>query len=195
MERARFEAVLERGREEDVSARGLDHGEFRFSANPGEELRPLSRIASGGELSRTMLAIQAVLAAADRIPTMVFDEVDAGIGGAVAEAMGRVLSEVSRGRQVICVTHLPQVAAFADRHHRVEKRVAAGRTHTAVALLDADEDRRREVARMIAGATITGSALEHAGALIAAARAPAPERGKRAASARAAARHVAAPSR
>jgi DNA repair protein RecN (Recombination protein N) len=102
----------------------------------------------------------------------VFDEVDAGIGGAVAEAMGRVLSEASRGGQVVCITHLPQVAAFADRHHRVEKRVAGGRTHTVVTLLEGDEDRRREVARMMAGATVTPSALEHAAALLDAARRP-----------------------
>jgi DNA repair protein RecN (Recombination protein N) len=96
---------------------------------------------------------------------------------------------------VICVTHLPQVAAFGDRHHRVEKRVTGGRTHAAVALLEAEEDRRREVARMIAGATITPSALEHAGALLAAARAPAPEQGRRTAGSRAAARRASAPAR
>jgi DNA repair protein RecN (Recombination protein N) len=102
--------------------------------------------------------------------------------------MGRVLSEVSRGRQVICVTHLPQVAAFADRHLRVEKRVGGGRTRAVVEVLEDAGDRRREVARMIAGATITESALGHAASLIEAARAPAPERGKRPAAARAAAR-------
>jgi DNA repair protein RecN (Recombination protein N) len=174
---------------------GAERAEILIAPNPGEPPRPLARIASGGELSRILLAVKRTLSRKDPVATYVFDEVDAGIGGAVAEAMGRVLSEVSRGRQVICVTHLPQVAAFADRHHRVEKRVAGGRTHTAVALLEADDDRRREVARMIAGATITGSALEHAAALIAAARAPAPERGKRSASARAAARGVSAGSR
>ncbi len=174
---------------------GAERAEILIAPNPGEPPRPLVRIASGGELSRILLAVKRTLSRKDPVATYVFDEVDAGIGGAVAEAMGRVLSEVSRGRQVICVTHLPQVAAFADRHHRVEKRVAAGRTHTAVALLEADEDRRREVARMIAGATITGSALEHAGALIAAARAPAPERARRTASPRAAARQIAARSR
>jgi DNA repair protein RecN (Recombination protein N) len=167
---------------------GAERAEILIAPNPGEPPRPLARIASGGELSRVLLAVKRTLSRRDPVATYVFDEVDAGIGGAVAEAMGRVLSEVSRGRQVVCVTHLPQVAAFADRHHRVEKRVAGGRTHTAVALLEAEEDRRREVARMIAGATITGSALEHARALIAAARSPAPERGRRAASARAAAR-------
>jgi DNA repair protein RecN (Recombination protein N) len=138
-----------------------------------------------------LLAVKRTLARRDPVATYVFDEVDAGIGGAVAEAMGRVLAEVSRGRQVICVTHLPQVAAFAERHYRVEKRVSAGRTHTAVLGLDDDEARRREVARMMAGATITESALEHAAALIAAARETAPsDRGRRAAPTRAAARRV-----
>jgi DNA repair protein RecN (Recombination protein N) len=169
---------------------GAERAEILIAPNPGEPPRPLARIASGGELSRILLAVKRTLSRKDPVATYVFDEVDAGIGGAVAEAMGRVLSDVSRGRQVICVTHLPQVAAFADRHHRVEKRLAAGRTHTAVALLEGDDERRREVARMIAGATITPSALEHARALIAAARAPAPERGKRTATARAAARRA-----
>ena len=104
--------------------------------------------------------------------------------------MGRVLAEVARGPQVLCVTHLPQVAAFADRHHRVEKRVAGGRTHAAVVPLESEEDRRREIARMMAGATITDAALAHAGALIEAARVPAPERGTRSAPARAAARRA-----
>jgi DNA repair protein RecN (Recombination protein N) len=183
----RFEGVV-------LGASGAERAEILIAPNPGEPFRPLARIASGGELSRVLLAVKRTLARRDPVATYVFDEVDAGVGGAVAEAMGRVLAEVSRGRQVICVTHLPQIAAFADRHHRVEKRVVAGRTHMGVSLLDAEEDRCREVARMIAGATITGSALEHAGALIRGARAPAGrERGRRAIPARAAAR-VAPPS-
>ncbi len=171
---------------------GAERAEILIAPNPGEPPRPLAKIASGGELSRILLAVKRTLSRKDPVATYVFDEVDAGIGGAVAEAMGRVLSEVSRGRQVICVTHLPQVAAFADRHLRVEKRVSAGRTRAAVEVLDAADDRRREVARMIAGATITDSALGHAAALIDLARGPAPERGKRPAPARAAARSVAA---
>ncbi|HVI95514.1 MAG TPA: DNA repair protein RecN, partial [Anaeromyxobacter sp.] len=172
---------------------GAERAEIRIAPNPGEAPRPLTRIASGGELSRVLLSVKRTLARRDPVATYVFDEVDAGIGGAVAEAMGRVLADVSRGRQVICVTHLPQVAAFADRHYRVEKRVAAGRTHTAVLGLDDADARRREVARMMAGATITDSALEHAAALIAAARDTEPaERGRRTVPARAAARRVGA---
>ncbi len=171
---------------------GAERAEILIAPNPGESPRPLAKIASGGELSRILLAVKRTLSRKDPVATYVFDEVDAGIGGAVAEAMGRVLSEVSRGRQVICVTHLPQVAAFADRHLRVEKRVGGGRTRAAVEVLEGDEDRRREVARMIAGATITDSALGHAAALIDAARAPAQERGKRRVPSRAAARTASA---
>ncbi|MGC3997811.1 MAG: DNA repair protein RecN [Anaeromyxobacter sp.] len=157
---------------------GAEVAEILIAPNPGEGLRPLARIASGGELSRLLLAVKRTLARRDPVDTYVFDEVDAGIGGAVAEAMGRVLSDVSQGRQVICITHLPQVAAFADRHHRVEKAISGGRTHTAVTLLDGEEDRRREVARMMAGMTVTASALEHAAALISAARLPAVAAGR-----------------
>jgi DNA repair protein RecN (Recombination protein N) len=171
---------------------GAERAEILVAPNLGEPARPLARIASGGELSRFLLAVKRTLARKDPVATYVFDEVDAGIGGAVAEAMGRALAEVSQGRQVVCVTHLPQVAAFADRHLCVEKRVAAGRTHTSVVPLETPEERRREVARMMAGATITESALEHAAALISAAHAPAPARGRRSAGTRAAARRLAA---
>jgi DNA repair protein RecN (Recombination protein N) len=155
-----------------LGPRGAEVAEILIAPNPGEPPRPVSRIASGGELSRILLAVKRTLARRDPVATYVFDEVDSGIGGAVAEAMGRALADVSRGRQVICVTHLPQVAAFADRHHRVEKAVQGGRTHTTVTLLDGDDARRHEVARMMAGLTVTSSALEHAAALIAAAKAP-----------------------
>jgi DNA repair protein RecN (Recombination protein N) len=154
---------------------GAERAELLLAPNPGEPRRPLARIASGGELSRFLLAVKRTLARRDPVSTYVFDEVDAGIGGAVAEAMGRVLSEASRGGQVVCITHLPQVAAFADRHHRVDKRITGGRTHTVVTLLGGDEDRRREVARMMAGATVTPSALDHAAALLEAARRPGDE--------------------
>jgi len=173
-----------------LSPNGAERAEILIAPNPGEPPRPLARIASGGELSRLLLAVKRTLARRGPAATHVFDEVDTGIGGAVAEAMGRVLAEVARDGQVVCITHLPQIAAFADRHHRVEKKVSAGRTHTAVSLLEGEEDRRGEVARLLAGSTVTGSALEHAAALIAEARrpTPAPERGRRVSSARSAAR-------
>lgn len=180
---------------------GAERAEILIAPNPGEPPRPLARIASGGELSRILLAVKRTLARRDPVATYVFDEVDAGIGGAVAEAMGRALADVARGRQVICITHLPQVAAFAERHLRVEKRVAHGRTHSTVVPLASALERRREVARMMAGMVVTSSALDHAAALIAAAHGapgpdpdpapppgPAPERGRRPAPSRAAAR-------
>ena len=160
---------------------GAESAELLLAPNPGEPARPLGRVASGGELSRVLLAVKRALSRADPVSSYVFDEVDAGIGGAVAEAVGRALADVARDRQVICVTHLPQVAAFADRHARVEKRVTAGRTTTGVVPLSSEEERRAEVARMLAGHTVTASALEHAAALIAGARRgrPAAERGAR----------------
>ena len=155
-----------------LGAAGAETVEILIAPNPGEPPRSLARVASGGELSRVLLAVKRALSRADPVRSYVFDEVDAGIGGAVAEAVGRALAEVARDRQVICVTHLPQVAAFADRHARVEKRVAGGRTTTGVVPLEAEGERRAEVARMLAGQTVTASALEHAAALIAAAHEP-----------------------
>jgi len=155
-----------------LGAAGAETVEILIAPNPGEPPRSLARVASGGELSRVLLAVKRALSRADPVRSYVFDEVDAGIGGAVAEAVGRALADVARDRQVICVTHLPQVAAFADRHARVEKRVSGGRTTTGVVPLEAAGERRAEVARMLAGQTVTASALEHAAALIAAAREP-----------------------
>jgi DNA repair protein RecN (Recombination protein N) len=148
----------------DWSTHGLETAEFFLSANPGEELRPLKSVASGGELSRALLALQS-LVNAHPSGAVVFDEVDAGIGGAVAEAVGRRLSRVARERQVLCVTHLAQVSAFADRHYVVEKKVVRGRTLTEVREVTG-RDRVREVARMLAGEVITGSAEKNAEELI-----------------------------
>lgn len=171
-----------------LGATGAEKAELLLAPNPGESPRPLAKIASGGELSRVLLAVKRVLARRDPVSTYVFDEVDSGIGGAVAEAMGRTLADVSRGRQVICVTHLPQVAAFAERHLRVEKRVVEGRTSAAVLPLS-EEERRGELARMLAGATVTASALDHAASLLDAARGAAPvAAGRRTVPSRAAAR-------
>ncbi|MEO8499833.1 MAG: DNA repair protein RecN [Vicinamibacteria bacterium] len=150
--------------EPDWKSRGLETGEFFLSANPGEELKPLKSVASGGELSRALLALQSLLNAHPS-GAVVFDEVDAGIGGAVAEAVGRRLARVARERQVLCVTHLAQVSAFADRHYVVEKRVVRGRTITEVREVEG-RDRVREVARMLAGEVVTGSAEKNAEELI-----------------------------
>ena len=167
MAQCRFEVRLEPRSllpDFDWKSHGLETGEFFLSANPGEELKPLKSVASGGELSRALLALQSLLNAHPS-GTVVFDEVDAGIGGAVAEAVGRRLARVARERQVLCVTHLAQISAFADRHYVVEKRVVRGRTITEVREVSG-RDRVREVARMLAGEVITGSAEKNAEDLI-----------------------------
>ena len=144
---------------------GMEVIEFLISPNPGEPLLPLSRVVSGGELSRLMLALKRVSPGVDDVPTVIFDEVDAGIGGEAASSVGRKLHAVSASCQVLCVTHLPQVAAFADRHYRVIKQEVAGRTLTDVCLLTGEE-RVHEMARMLGGAQITEQTLLHARELI-----------------------------
>ncbi len=152
-----------------LGPKGVDQAEFLFSANAGEDARPLARIASGGELSRTMLALKVVLAATDAVPVLIFDEVDVGIGGKTADTVGKKLRQVARTRQVLCVTHLPQIAAYADQHFRVEKREEEGRTATTVGVL-VKNDRVREVARMLGGESVTDTSLQHALELITQAR-------------------------
>ncbi|MDH3444382.1 MAG: DNA repair protein RecN [Deltaproteobacteria bacterium] len=144
-----------------ITARGVDEIEFYFSPNPGEPPKPLARIASGGELSRLMLAIKSLVLATGDIPTLLFDEVDAGIGGGVAEIVGKKLKIVAASHQVICVTHLPQIAALADSHHVVSKEVVKGRAFTKVKKIKGDE-RVGEVARMLGGLRITEKTRKHA---------------------------------
>ncbi len=163
--RARLEARVEPLDPETLGSRGLDRVEFVFSANPGEPLAPLTRVASGGELSRVLLALKGVVADTGTVATYVFDEVDAGVGGAVAEAIGQRLQQAARGSQVLCITHLPQIAACADAHFRVEKQTTRGRTTTRVSRLDAEE-RIEELARMLGGKQVTTSARDHARALL-----------------------------
>ena len=140
---------------------GIDQVEFHFSPNPGEPPKPLAKIASGGELSRLMLAIKALVLMPGDIPTLLFDEVDAGIGGGVAEIVGKKLKQVASAHQVMCVTHLPQIAALADSHHVVRKEVNKGRTSTQVMRLNA-KDRVDEIARMLGGLKITDKTRRHA---------------------------------
>jgi DNA repair protein RecN (Recombination protein N) len=168
MEKTRFEVGFDPVDAESAAGdpsrwtdRGLERAEFLLSPNPGEDLRPLAKIASGGELSRLLLAIKSVIGRDAPGLTLVFDEVDAGIGGRVAEVVGRKLKAVSARRQVLCVTHLPQIAALADQHLAVRKQVAKGRTVTLVDRLDGDA-RVEEVARMLGGETITATARDHA---------------------------------
>ncbi|RMF47523.1 MAG: DNA repair protein RecN [Deltaproteobacteria bacterium] len=150
---------------DEPGPRGLERVEFYLSTNPGEELRPLAWIASGGELSRIMLAIKQAAPGADGVSTLIFDEVDAGIGGEAASAVGRKLKKVAQGLQVLCITHLPQVAAYGDTHFRVEKMVDSGRTFTAMVELNADT-RVREMARMLGGDQVTDRTLDHAREMI-----------------------------
>ncbi len=144
-----------------ISPTGCDHVEFLICTNPGEPYRPLHRIASGGELSRIMLAIRNVLHEEDGPYTLVFDEIDAGIGGAEAEMVGSRLKALAKSFQVLCITHLPQIAAFADTHLKVSKRMAKDRTEITVYPLDVS-GREMEIARMLGGRKITSRALEHA---------------------------------
>jgi len=148
-----FEPPFVLGRKR-ITLKGIDQVEFYFSPNPGEPPKPLAKIASGGELSRLMLAIKSLVLTPGDIPTLLFDEVDAGIGGAVAEIVGKKLKQVAATHQVICVTHLPQIAALADSHHIVRKEVARGRTTSQVQKLN-EKERVEEVARMLGGLTIT----------------------------------------
>jgi DNA repair protein RecN (Recombination protein N) len=176
--RVRFEvAVSAEELESHWTAHGWDVVEYRIATNPGEPLKPLHEIASGGEMSRVMLALKVAVEEASsksrkRAPTprtLVFDEIDIGIGGRAAEAVGQKLKALGHGQQVLCVTHLPQIAAFADQHFVVEKREDHGRTKMQIRLLD-DRARTHEVARMLSGAKVTETSLQHASQMIAASR-------------------------
>ena len=162
---ARFEAHIEALSKDELNARGLDRVEFLFTANAGEPVAPLARVASGGELSRVLLAIRGALANEGTVATYVFDEIDAGVGGAVAESIGQRLARAAKCNQVVCITHLPQIAAYADAHYRVEKHNESGRTLTRVQRLTSAE-RVEELARMLGGARVTESARSHAKQLI-----------------------------
>jgi DNA repair protein RecN (Recombination protein N) len=176
--KVKFEVVVTTAESESGwTAAGWDTVEYRIATNAGEPLKPLHEIASGGEMSRVMLALKVAVEEASsktrkRLPTprtLVFDEIDIGIGGRAAEAVGHKLKALSRGQQVLCVTHLPQIAAFATQHLAVEKKEDHGRTKTQIRVLD-DRARTYEVARMLSGAKVTDTSLQHAAQMIAASR-------------------------
>jgi DNA repair protein RecN (Recombination protein N) len=144
-----------------ITETGIDNATFLIAPNVGEALKPMASIASGGELSRIVLALKAILAEKGSVETVVFDEVDAGIGGSVAEAVGRKLSKLALYHQIICITHLPQIAKFGDNHFRISKNVSHGRTITSIWQLT-EKDRIKEIARMLGGMEITKTTLEHA---------------------------------
>ena len=177
--KVKFEIAVNSNEEESHwSASGWDAVEYRIATNPGEPVKPLHEIASGGEMSRVMLALKvAVEETSSKVTrkktptprTLVFDEIDIGIGGRAAEAVGQKLKALSRGQQILCVTHLPQIAAFADQHFLIDKRESDGRTKTQIRLLD-QRSSTHEVARMLSGATVTETSLQHAAQMIAASR-------------------------
>src|SRR5258705_6281441 len=170
MENGRFQIQLintieEKNSEAGFNISGIDRVEFYFSANPGEELKPLARVASGGEASRLMLVLKTVANASEFPRTIVFDEIDTGIGGRVSEAVGVKLQKLSKTNQVLCVTHQAQIARFADNHLAVRKEVLKGQTTVSVERLDR-LGRVEEIARMLTGAEITDSARRHARELL-----------------------------
>jgi DNA repair protein RecN (Recombination protein N) len=157
MTATRFSVAIE---PQEPTAKGADHVEFLISPNPGEPLKPLAKIASGGEISRVMLAMKSVLSRVLSVPTLIFDEIDTGIGGRTATVLADKLAALSKNGQILCITHLPQIAAKGDRHFFIEKRTEKGRTIVRVATLE-NEDRVNEIARMLGGAT-TDTVLQHA---------------------------------
>jgi DNA repair protein RecN (Recombination protein N) len=168
MENARFHVQITLRTDEDDNAfgtTGTDAIEFNFSANSGEDLKPLARVASGGEASRLMLVLKTVANASEFPRTIVFDEIDAGIGGRVSEAVGIKLKKLAQTNQVLCVTHQAQIARFADSHLVVEKQSLHKRTEVGVVKLDR-KGRVEEIARMLTGAQITDSARKHAKELL-----------------------------
>jgi DNA repair protein RecN (Recombination protein N) len=163
LEKARFEVRIEQG---EPTAKGTDRVEFLLAANPGEPLRPLAKVASGGEISRVMLAIKSAMARQETLPTMVFDEIDIGVGGRTAGVIADKMAHLARAAQILCITHLAQLASKADTHFYIEKRIVGNRTSVRVNPLT-PEERVAEVARMIGGTDLTESVLQHAREMLA----------------------------
>jgi DNA repair protein RecN (Recombination protein N) len=158
-------ALLPLGGDTAGTAAGLEAIEFQVAANPGVPQRSLAKVASGGELSRISLAIQVATSQLASVPTLIFDEVDSGIGGRVAEIVGQLLKKLGKDYQVLCVTHLPQVAAAADQQWQVSKAVENGITLSRIAVLD-NEQRVEEIARMLGGVKITETTRKHAAEML-----------------------------
>lgn len=162
MKQAVFDISIEL---EDISANGQDRIEFMFSANPGEVPKPLAKIISGGEMSRVMLALKTVLSNVDRIETVIFDEIDTGIGGGAAQSVAEKMAQIACNKQVLCITHLPQIACMADKHFFICKKVEGDRTYTEVNALDIQEQ-KAEIARMLGGMYLTDTTLKHAAEML-----------------------------
>jgi len=170
MNRARFKVDF-RSHESDledlstIKDTGSEEVEFLLSPNPGEDLKPLRRIASGGELSRIMLAFKVIGQASEPGKTLIFDEIDAGIGGQTADFLARKLKQLAQSHQIICITHLPQIASAAHHHYHIEKKTEKGRTYTLVKKLK-DNERPEEIARLISGSRLTAASLQIARELL-----------------------------
>ncbi|MFB0526627.1 MAG: DNA repair protein RecN [bacterium] len=162
MGKARFDVEITQG---EIKSSGMDEIRFLVAPNVGEDLKPINQIASGGEISRIMLALKTILAQADQIPTLIFDEIDVAIGGRIAQVVGRKMRDLFPNHQVICVTHLPQIAVFASNHYFVGKKISGGRTKTMVSVLDKKE-KESEIARMLGGERLTEITLKHAREMI-----------------------------
>lgn len=153
------------GKNIGVTTRGFDFIQFEIASNAGEHFKPINKIASGGELSRIMLALKSILARADQVPTLIFDEIDAGVSGKIAQVVGRKMSELAQFHQILCVTHLPQIASFAQTHYKVSKIVEENRTFVDIDLLN-EEARLKEVAALLGGKDVSQQALDNATQLI-----------------------------
>jgi len=162
MGKTRFDVEINQG---EIKSSGMDEIRFLVAPNVGEDLKPINQIASGGEISRIMLALKTILARADQIPTLIFDEIDVAIGGKIAQVVGRKMKTLSPNHQVICITHLPQIAVFASNHYFVDKKISGGRTKTMTALLD-KKGKESEIARMLSGERLTEITLKHAREMI-----------------------------
>lgn len=157
--------VTIRNKNYKVTGLGINTAEFMISLNPGEDLKPLVKVASGGEISRIMLSIKNILSAVDRVPVMVFDEIDTGISGKIAGVVGKKLKEISTKKQLLCITHLPQIAAYSDTHYSVEKHVKDNKTETLIVRLN-ENDKVKEIAKLLSGDTITDTSLKAAREMI-----------------------------
>lgn len=160
-----FQVRFKEPHESTYFVSGMDDVEFYIQPNPGEEIRPLAKIASGGELSRLMLALKTIFSKSQGVTSIIFDEVDTGVSGRVAQAIAEKISGIARNSQVLCITHLPQVAAMSDHHYFIAKQVTGDRTETHIKRLGTDT-RIQELARMSAGTTVTDLALDHAKELL-----------------------------
>ena len=162
---ANSEFKIEITRQDDISDLGYDGVEFLISTNPGEPLRPMAKIASGGEISRIMLAFKHIIGSSDSVETMIFDEIDTGISGKTALVVGHKLSEIANHRQILCITHLPQIAASGDDNFSIDKEISDGKSHTVIEHLD-ESGKLEMLARLISGAPDSSNALEAAKELV-----------------------------